>query len=116
MGKLGEGPICHIAKQTYHTGTVRRRVANFAPREHGELALDAIRGLDGRSHDVQGADTLAVQPSVLRETLPNTRLVPHPRCATYERPTWHTSSGTSLLTNSRTAQASLSRSPLAKPW
>lgn len=54
---------------THNAGAIRRRVANFAPRQDRELTLHAGRGLAGRGHDVQRADTLAVQAGVLGKTL-----------------------------------------------
>jgi len=46
-----------------------RRVANFTPLENGELTLYAVGGLLCGCNDMQRPDTLAVQPSILRETL-----------------------------------------------
>lgn len=57
---------------THQTRTVRRRVANLAAREDRELTLHAGGGLVGRGDDVQRSDALAVQSSVLRETLQET--------------------------------------------
>ena len=48
---------------------MRRGITDFASSEDGKLTADAIHGRGGGCDDVQGADTFAVQTSVLGETL-----------------------------------------------
>lgn len=54
---------------THNTSAVCRRVAYFAPRKDGQLALDTRRSLFCRRHDVEGTYTLTVETSVFGEAL-----------------------------------------------
>ena len=57
--------------QTHQTRSVSGRVADFTTREHRQLTLDTGCSFVGWCHDVQCADTFAIQSGVLRETLEN---------------------------------------------
>ena len=59
---------------TYNAGTVCWRIANLTPREYGELTLDARSCLRSRGHEMQGADTLAIQTSIFSETLMSSKV------------------------------------------
>ena len=54
---------------TYQSCTERRRIADFAPLQDGELAANAACHILVGADHVQGADPLAVQPSILRKAL-----------------------------------------------
>lgn len=45
------------------------RVADFTAGQYGKLALDAICFSFARSDDVERADALSIQASILREAL-----------------------------------------------
>ena len=62
-------------KDTDQTGAVSGRVADLATSEDGQLALHARSSGGVGCNDVQRADTLAIQPSVLREALSNIKSV-----------------------------------------
>lgn len=100
---------------THQPRPMRRRITNFAPLQHRQLTLHPITGFLLRRYNMQRPNSLPVQPSVLCKALIN--------CIRNHRPrgenmylTWHTSIGTFFSTKYLTAHASLSRSPLAKPW
>jgi len=101
---------------TYQACTIRRWIANFTPLQHRQLAVHPVRRLCIGRHNMQRTHSLTVQPRILRKTLQSVSFISLPSYSHECLLTWQTNNGNPCSTKYRTAHASLSRSPLAKPW